>query len=142
MESSNAIHPSRCTRGDDVDKKLSTSGAWPHQTSRTGAATGGGVVAVLAASRPCEAGNQTDNRMLKTLIPILAISALALTANAEDAPKGKGEGKGKGKRGEVPAELLKKYDKNGDGKLDDQERAAISAEDRAKMGGKGKGKGK
>jgi Ca2+-binding EF-hand superfamily protein len=80
--------------------------------------------------------------MLKTLIPILAISALALTANAEDAPKGKGEGKGKGKRGEVPAELLKKYDKNGDGKLDDQERAAISAEDRAKMGGKGKGKGR
>lgn len=78
--------------------------------------------------------------MNKTLVTILGIAALVITVNAEDAAKGKEGGKGKGKRGEPSAEMIKKYDKNGDGKLDEAERATISAEDRAKMGGKGKGK--
>lgn len=78
--------------------------------------------------------------MNKTLVTVLGIAALVFTVNAEDAAKGKGGGKGKGKRGEPSAEMIEKYDKNGDGKLDSQERGAISAEDRAKMGGKGRGK--
>lgn len=88
--------------------------------------------------------------MIKTLTVVLGILAMAIPANADE--KGKGKGKGDGKRGEPTAEqkaardeIIKKYDKNGDGKLDEQERAAVSEEDRAKMGhggGKGKGKGK
>ncbi len=81
--------------------------------------------------------------MIKTLTVLVLASALTITANA--APGGKGKGK-RGQRGQVPAELLQKYDKNNDGKLDEQERAAVSEEDKAKLGhhGKrgGKGKGK
>lgn len=79
--------------------------------------------------------------MIKTLTVLVLASALTITANA--GPGGKGKGK-RGHRGQVPAELLQKYDKNNDGKLDEQERAAVSDEDRAKLGahhGKGRGKG-
>ena len=79
--------------------------------------------------------------MNKTLVIILGLSALVLTASAADEAKDKGKGKGKG--GEAHAELVKKYDKNGDGTLDKAERAAMSDEDKAKLpGGKGKGGGK
>lgn len=76
--------------------------------------------------------------MIKTLAITLGILAMASPADAH------GKGKGKGKRGgQPPAELIAKYDKNADGKLDEAERAAVSDEDRAKLGGhRGKGKGK
>jgi hypothetical protein len=78
--------------------------------------------------------------MIKTLTVLVLASALTITANA--GPGGKGKGK-RGQRGQVPAELLQKYDKNNDGKLDEQERAAVSEEDKAKLGGHhGKGGGK
>jgi hypothetical protein len=80
--------------------------------------------------------------MIRILAITLGTLALAIPADA----RGKGKGKGGGKRGvQVPAELVAKYDTNGDGKLDKQERAAISDEDRANFGkghGKGKGNGK
>jgi hypothetical protein len=78
--------------------------------------------------------------MIKTLAITLGILAMAIPANAH----GKGRGKGGGRRGgQPPAELVAKYDKNGDGKLDEAERAAVPEEDRAKLGGRhGKGKGK
>lgn len=77
--------------------------------------------------------------MIRTLTVLVLASALTITANAQ--PRGKGK---HGQRGQVPAELLQKYDKNNDGKLDKQERSAVSEEDRAKGGahhGKGRGKG-
>jgi hypothetical protein len=85
--------------------------------------------------------------MIKTLAITLGILAMAIPANANP------NGKGTGKRGEptaeqkaARAELVAKYDKNGDGKLDKPERAAVSDEDRVKFGGHhgkrhGKGKG-
>jgi hypothetical protein len=81
--------------------------------------------------------------MIKTITALVLASAFTITANAD--PGGKGRGK-RGQRGQVHAELLQKYDKNSDSKLDEQERAAMSEEDRAKLGhhgrrgGKGKGK--
>jgi hypothetical protein len=88
--------------------------------------------------------NDKSTDMIKTLAITLGILALAIPASAH--PKGKGGGK----RGEptaeqkaTRAELVAKYDKNGDGQLDEAERAAVSDEDRAKLGGHhGKGKGK
>ena len=77
--------------------------------------------------------------MIKTLTALVLASALTITANANPAGKGKGK---RGQRGQVPAELLQKYDKNSDGKLDEQERAAVSEEDKAKLGHHGKGRGK
>lgn len=96
--------------------------------------------------RVAPANHQTTD-MIKTLAITLGILAMAIPANAN--PKGKGAGK----RGEptpeqkaARAELVAKYDKNGDGKLDKPERAAVSDEDRARFGGHhgkrhGKGKG-
>lgn len=78
--------------------------------------------------------------MIKTLAITLGILAMAIPASAH--PKGKGGGR---RGGQPPAELVAKYDKNGDGTLDEAERAAVSDEDRAKLGGhhgKGKGKGR
>ena len=91
---------------------------------------------------------------MKTLLIAFGIGLLAVNLNAEPPAKGKGDAKGKGKGpgGGPPPEivaLMKKYDKNGDRKLDESERAAITPEDKAtlakfreKMGDrKGKGKG-
>jgi hypothetical protein len=78
--------------------------------------------------------------MIKTLTVLALASALTVTATAH--PGGKGKGK-RGQRGRVPAEMLQKYDTNNDGKLDEQERAAVSEEDKAERGGHhGKGRGK
>ena len=80
--------------------------------------------------------------MIKTLAVLILVSTLTITANAHPGGKGK-RGQG-GQRGRIPAELLQKHDKNNDGKLDEQERAAVSEEDRARLGvhhGKGRGKG-
>ncbi len=62
----------------------------------------------------------------KTLLTgIAAAIAFSMTANAEGDAKGK---RGKGKhRGGPPKELLKKFDKDGDGKLNDAERADLKA---------------
>lgn len=104
----------------------------------------GGHVAARPSMRRADKHKATA--MIKTLTITLGILAMAIPANAN--PKGKGGGK----RGEPTAEqkaaraaLVAKYDKNGDGTLDEAERAAVSEEDRAKLGGhhgKGKGKGR
>jgi hypothetical protein len=79
--------------------------------------------------------------MIKTLTVLVLASALTTSANA--GPGGKGKGNGNlGHRAQGHAALLQKYDANKDGKLDEKERAAISKEDRAKMGRHGKGPGK
>ncbi len=92
---------------------------------------------------------QTNSQLMKTLLIAFGIGLLAVSLNAEPPAKGKDEGKGKG--GRPPAEviaLMKKYDKNGDRKLDETERAAITPEDKAILEkfrasqGKGKGDGK
>ena len=77
---------------------------------------------------------------------------LALNVRAEEpaAPAG-GEGKkpeagGEAKKGEhhrpTKEEMLKKFDKDGDGKLNDEEKAAMEAAIAKHKEGKGKGKGK
>jgi hypothetical protein len=68
----------------------------------------------------------TMMNMTKILLTgIAAALAFSMTANAEDDADGK-QGKGKGKRhGGPPKELVKKFDKDGDGKLDKEERAAL-----------------
>jgi len=61
--------------------------------------------------------------MIKTLLLTLGICLLSVSANA------KGAGKGGGPGGHPPSEmkeLLKKYDKNKDGKLDEGERASMT----------------
>jgi len=62
----------------------------------------------------------------KTLLTILGLSLGGLLAQAAD---------GETKPPPAPglAELLKKYDKNGDGKLDQEERAALQKDRQAEM---------
>ncbi len=90
---------------------------------------------------------------MKTLLTTFGIALLAVAASAEPPAKGEGAGKGKGRPPEEVIAIMKKYDKNGDKKLDETERAALTPEDKAvlakfreKMGkggppGKGKGRG-
>jgi len=89
---------------------------------------------------------KTNSYPMKTLLVAFAIGLLTVSVNAEPPAKGKDEGKGKA--GGPPAEiiaLMKKYDKNGDRKLDETERAAITPEDKAVLqkfrASQGKGKG-
>jgi hypothetical protein len=75
--------------------------------------------------------------MKKLLVALCVTSALAIAAQAQE------EGKEKKTESRRPAptaeqkalrkEMLEKYDTNKDGKLDKEERAKISAEDKAKM---------
>lgn len=58
---------------------------------------------------------------------IAAITTLSLSAADEAKPKEKAK---------ISAEDLKKYDKNGDGKIDKEERAAMKAEKAAAKGKK------
>jgi hypothetical protein len=82
--------------------------------------------------------NTNINKMIKTLTVLVIASALTITANAHPGGKGK-----RGQRGQIPAELLQKYDKNNDGTLDEAERAVVNEEDKANLGGHhGKGRGK
>ena len=81
--------------------------------------------------------------MTKALTILLGCLALAATAHAQGTDKGKG-----GNQPDTPADLLAKYDKNGDGVLDVTELAALTAEDRAALdrhrrhhGHPGRGKG-
>lgn len=76
--------------------------------------------------------------MKKLLVALCITSALALAAHAaeEGKEKKKGEGKGPALTEEQKAlrkEMLEKYDANKDGKIDKEERANISAEDKEKM---------
>ena len=68
----------------------------------------------------------TANSMKKITFLLVAISMVAslpLTAADDAAPK---------KKREIPAETLKKYDKDGDGKLSKEERAEMRKDRPAK----------
>ncbi len=66
--------------------------------------------------------------MTKALTILLGCLALAATVHAHPGAHGKD-----GKQGDTPADLLAKYDKNGDGKLDESELTALTSEDRAAL---------
>ena len=69
--------------------------------------------------------------MKKLLVAIVGFAcAAALTVNAAE---GKEKHKLTDEQKTVQKEMLKKYDKNNDGKLDKEERASISKEDKEKM---------
>jgi hypothetical protein len=73
--------------------------------------------------------------MLKALMIALGVCTLVLTANAADDAKSKKQPPPMTEEQKaVNNEMLKKYDKNKDGKLDGEERKAMTAEDRDKMG--------
>ena len=93
---------------------------------------------------------------MKNLLIAFGIGLLAVAVNAEPPAKGDAKGERKGPPGGKPSPeviaIMKKYDKNGDRKLDEAERAAITPEDKAILAkarggdgkgrpGKGKGKG-
>ena len=63
--------------------------------------------------------------MKKAITITLAVCLLAGIASISRADE---DGKKKGDKGTRRAELIKKYDKNGDGKLDESERAAAKEE--------------
>lgn len=75
-----------------------------------------------------------NTKMKKTLFVICCACALVLTVNAQETKK---EGAKKPAWTEeqkaLRKEMTAKYDANKDGKLDKEERAKISAEDKAKM---------
>ena len=74
------------------------------------------------------------------LVAFGLITALTLTVNAADGDKKKAELTDEQKK--IQKEMLEKYDKNKDGKIDKEERSAMSAEDKKKMSDAGLGGGK
>lgn len=75
--------------------------------------------------------------MKKLLVALCCTCALALAVNAQETKEKKHEVSG------VQKELLEKYDTNKDGKLDKEEKAKMTAEDKkkwAEAAGKGKKK--
>ena len=78
----------------------------------------------------------SKNGMKKFTILTVAIAFMAgLTLNAADDAKPRGDkAKGEARR----AELMKKFDKNSDGKLDDDEKAAMREELKKQRGNRGK----
>ncbi len=69
---------------------------------------------------------------------ILTIAALACAVGVYAAPDQAAPGQGKKRvmtqeQKDLQAAMVKKYDANGDGKIDKDERAKISAEDKAAM---------
>ena len=85
--------------------------------------------------------HQPKQDMTKALLFAFGIGLLAVTINAEPQAKGKGDGKGKGKPSPEMMAIMKKYDTNGDKKLDEKERASISDEDKAALAKMREGKG-
>ena len=83
--------------------------------------------------------------MKKLIIATVALlCATALVVQAQDAPK-KAKKELTAEQKQVQKDMVAKYDTNKDGKLDKEEKAAMSAEDKAawakafpKMGGKKK----
>jgi len=69
--------------------------------------------------------------MKKLLVAICVTCALASAVQAQDAKEGKSKPTTEQKA--LRKEITAKYDTNKDGKLDKEERAKISAEDKAKM---------
>ncbi len=78
----------------------------------------------LIQLKACLEAAPTQNNSMKKLMLLVAIATIATLSlpAADDA---------KPKRAKPTAEDIKKYDKNGDGKLDKDERAAMKA-DKAK----------
>ena len=74
------------------------------------------------------------------MIATLAVSLVALSATAQE----EGRKEPTPEQKQARKEMIGKYDTNGDGKLDKEERAKVSDEDKAKMremrGNKGEGK--
>ncbi len=70
----------------------------------------------------------TRKNMTKALTILLGCLALAVTVHAHPGAQGKD-----GNHADTPADLLAKYDKNGDGKLDASELAALTSADRAAL---------
>ncbi len=76
--------------------------------------------------------------MKKLLSITLGLCVLGLiNSRAADEPKSEGK-EGRGRK--IPEAVLKKYDKNGDGKLDESERAAMHADQLKKYDKNGDGK--
>jgi len=71
--------------------------------------------------------------MKKLLLALCAITALTLTVRADDAPAAPKKPELTAEQKAVMKDMLAKYDTNKDGKLSKDERAAMSAEDKAKM---------
>jgi hypothetical protein len=73
--------------------------------------------------------------MKKILVTIAGVlCATAIAVHADDAAAGKKKGhKMTDEQKQVMKDMLEKYDTNKDGKLDKEERAKISAEDKEKM---------
>lgn len=63
-----------------------------------------------------------------TIISIGALIGTSLIAGAQDKPK-----RQPGERGTPPPAILEKFDKDGDGKLNDEERATMREEGKARM---------
>jgi hypothetical protein len=82
----------------------------------------------VESSQTLSKTKQHHNSM-KHVYNIIIASALIAAAHAQ-APEGKPERKGP--PGGPPAEIIAKFDKDGDGKLNDEERAAARAEFEAK----------
>ena len=83
---------------------------------------------------------------MKKLLVIAAVAcAMALTASAQDSAKPADTAPAKKKttltadQKKLQKEMLEKYDTNKDGKLDKDEKAKISAEDKKKMSDAGLG---
>ncbi len=74
---------------------------------------------------------KAKNRMKKLLVALPLIGALAFTAQAAEGKKE--HKKLTDEQKAVYKELLAKYDANKDGKLDKEERAKMSAEDKEKL---------
>ena len=78
--------------------------------------------------------------MKKLMLVAAMLCATAILVQAEDAaPAKKAKKEMTAEQKQVMAEMVEKYDTNKDGKLDKDERAAISAEDKEKMAKAGLG---
>src|SRR5262245_12689463 len=75
-------------------------------------------------------------RYLVTCVALVTCSMLAITALAQDAKK---EEKKNEKRAEMKERLLKEFDANNDGKLDDQERQKAKEKMREMRAARAKG---
>ena len=80
--------------------------------------------------------------MKKLLIALCITCALTLAVRAEEAKEGKKKDAPTAEQKAARKALLEKYDANKDGKLDKDERAKITEEERKKAGYAKKGEGK
>ena len=71
--------------------------------------------------------------MKKLLLALCMVSALTMTVRADDAPTAPKKPELTAEQKTLLKEMTTKYDTNKDGKLSKEERAAMSADDKAKM---------